>query len=204
VAWDLQWVQGMKDFTSSRSTRRGFSRFRWPAAAAVGALTLAGLSRSEPASAHDNTLGIDLSFNSTIEDESYDGAGLDLYFGPRMDLGLLTLTTELSGGFHDFAGAADPTVYRGMAGGRLGLFTVIRPSIFAHIGVGHLTWYDGFGDDRDSRTNIATDVGAALDFTLVPMVDLGVQLSYNTIAGSSGNPAFDWTQFGAHVIFVLN
>src|SRR5262245_54269983 len=110
----------MKDFTSSRSARRGFSRFHWPAAAAAGALALAGLSWSESASAHNNTLGLDLSFNNTIGDESYDGAGLDLYFGPRMDLGLLTLTTELSGGFHDFAGASDPSVYRGMAGGRLG------------------------------------------------------------------------------------
>ena len=143
-----------------------------------------------------------LSVNDTIGDEGDTGAGVDLYFGPRLDLGLLALTTELSGGYHDFGGDIDPTVYRGMAGGRLGLFTVIRPSIFAHIGVGHLTW-EAPGND-DSRTNVATDVGAALDFTVLPLVDLGVQLSYNTIAGGSGGPAFDWTQFGVHVIFVLD
>ncbi len=193
----------MEDFTSSRFGRRGFSRIHWPVAVAVGALTLAGLSWSEPAKAQ-NTLGVDVSFNDTLGDEGDNGAGVDLYFGPRMDLGLLALTTELSAGFHDFGGGIDPSVYRGMAGGRLGLFTIIRPSIFAHIGVGHLTWDEGPGDDRDSRTNIATDVGAALDLTVLPMMDVGVQLSYNTIAGNSSNPAFDWTQFGAHVIFVLD
>ncbi|MEY4545904.1 MAG: hypothetical protein RL685_2099 [Pseudomonadota bacterium] len=182
---------------------RGLSRIHWPAAAAVGALTLAGLSWSETAKA-ENTIGVDVSFNNTLSDEGEKGAGLDLYFGPRMDLGLLALTTELSGGFHDFGGDLDPTVYRGMAGGRLGLFTIIRPSIFAHIGVGHVTWQEGPGDDRDGRTNIATDVGVALDFTVLPLVDLGVQLSYNTIAGGSNSAAFDWTQFGAHIVFVLD
>lgn len=193
----------MKHFASSPLGHRGFSRIHWPAVAAVGALTLAGLSWSAPAKAQ-NTVGVDLSFSDTVGDEDADGAGLDIYFGPRMDLGILALTTELSGGFHDFGGGLDPTVYRGMAGGRLGLFTVIRPSIFAHIGVGHLTWEEPLGNDRDSRTNVTTDVGAALDLTILPLVDVGVQLSYNTIAGGSGEPAFDWTQFGAHVIFVLD
>lgn len=164
---------------------------------------MAGLSWSEPARAQ-NTIGVDLSFNNTVEDDSYDGAGIDVYFGPRLDLDLLALTTELSAGYHNFGSDVDPAVYRGMAGGRLGLFTVIRPSIFAHIGVGHLTWNEDFGSGRDSRTNIATDVGAALDFTVLPLVDLGVQVSYNTIAASDGEPAFDWTQVGAHVIFVLD
>jgi len=127
----------------------------------------------------------------------------DIFFGPRMDLGLVALTTELDAGFHDFGGVVEPRVYRGMAGGRLSLGAVIRPSVFAHIGVGHLRWNDFPGDTRDSRTNLATDLGAALDFTVLPLVDLGVQLSYNAIASGSGEPAFDWMQAGAHVIFVF-
>jgi hypothetical protein len=116
----------------------------------------------------------------------------------------LTLTTELSGGFHDFSGELDPTVYRGLAGGRLGVGVIIRPSVFAHIGVGHLRYDDPFGDGRDGRTNLAGDLGAALDFTILPLVDLGVQASYNTVAGDDDNDAFEWLQAGAHITFVLD
>ncbi|HTV24052.1 MAG TPA: hypothetical protein VMG12_35415, partial [Polyangiaceae bacterium] len=149
-------------------------------------------------------VGVDLNFNdSMVGDEAGSGAGVDVYFGPRLNLAILTLTTELSGGFHDFAGDLDPTVYRGMAGGRLGVGVIIRPSVFAHIGVGHLRFDDPFGD-RDSRTNLAGDLGAALDFTILPLVDLGIQGSYNVIAGDDSNDAFEWLQAGAHITFVLD
>jgi hypothetical protein len=153
----------------------------------------------------DTVVGVDLNFNDSLAGEdSGNGAGVDLYFGPRLDLAILTLTTELSGGFHDFAGELDSTVYRLMAGGRLGVGVIIRPSVFAHIGVGHLRFDEPFGDGRDGRTNLAGDVGAALDFTVLPLVDIGVQGSYNTIAGNDDTEAFEWLQAGVHVTFVLD
>jgi len=184
---------------------RGFFRSAAPVAAGVGAVMLTCLSWSGSAAAA-NTLGVDLSYNDAVNESATNGgAGVDVYFGPRMDLGLVALTTELDAGFHDFGGGLEPTVYRGMAGGRLALGAVIRPSVFAHIGVGHLRWNDFPGSDvRDSRTNFATDLGAALDFTVMPLVDLGVQLSYNVVAaGGANEPAFNWMQAGAHVIFVF-
>jgi len=174
------------------------------AAASFAAALVVCLSWSGSASA-SNTVGVDLSYNDAVGDSGTNsGAGVDVFFGPRMDLGLVALTTELDAGFHDFGGSADPTVYRGMAGGRLALGAIIRPSVFAHIGVGHLRWNDFPGADvRDSRTALATDLGAALDFTVLPLVDLGVQLSYNAVTASSSEPAFEWMQAGAHVIFVF-
>ena len=171
------------------------------AAATFGAALAVCLSWSGSAAA-SNTLGVDLSYNDGVGETGSTGAGVDVFFGPRMDLGLVALTTELDAGFHDFGGSAEPTVYRGMAGGRLALGAVIRPAVFAHIGVGHLRWND-FPLGRDSRTGLATDLGAALDFTILPLVDLGIQLSYNAVAAGSGEPAFDWMQAGAHVIFVF-
>ncbi len=171
------------------------------AAAAASAVALVCLSWSGSAAAQ-NTLGVDLSYNDTVGTDLGDtGAGIDLFFGPRMDLGLVALTTELDGGFHNFGGGLEPTVYRAMAGGRLALGAVIRPTAFAHIGVGHLRW-DELGG-RDGRTALTTDLGVALDFTLLPLVDFGVQLSYNAVAASSGEPAFEWAEAGAHVIFVF-
>jgi hypothetical protein len=191
----------MSKCTSSLMHRR-FFRTVAPAALAVGA-ALASLAWSGSAAA-SNTVGVDLGYNDALNDGTTDGgAGVDIYFGPRMDLGLVALTTELDLGFHDFGGAVEPRVYRGMAGGRLALGAVIRPSVFAHIGAGHLRWNDFPGLDRDSRTGLATDLGAALDFTVLPLVDLGIQLSYNAIAAGSDEPAFDWMQAGAHVVFVF-
>ena len=194
----------MNDLTSSQNRRPGRMRPAVCAAASFGAALVACLSWSGSAAA-SNTVGVDLSYNDGVHDSGTNGgAGVDVFFGPRMDLGLVALTTELDAGFHDFGGSADPTVYRGMAGGRLALGAIIRPSVFAHIGVGHLRWNDFPGSDvRDSRTALATDLGAALDFTVLPLVDLGVQLSYNAVTASSNEPAFEWMQAGAHVIFVF-
>jgi opacity protein-like surface antigen len=156
--------------------------------------------------AAETVVGVEVNFNDAIagDDDASSGAGVDLYFGPRLDLTILTLTTELSGGFHDFGGPLDPNVYRLMAGGRLGVGVIIRPSVFAHIGVGHLRFDEPFGDGRDGRTNVAGDLGAALDFTILPLVDLGVQASYNVVAGNDSDDAFKWLQAGAHITFVLD
>jgi len=194
----------MNDFFSTLRRGRGSLRSAAGVAAGFSAALLACLCWSGSASA-SNTVGVDLSYNDAVGDNDADaGAGVDVFFGPRMDLGLLALTTELDAGFHDFGGTAEPAVYRGMAGGRLALGAIIRPTVFAHIGVGHLRWNEFPGlAARDSRTALATDLGAALDFTVLPLVDLGVQLSYNAVAAGSGQPAFEWMQAGAHVIFVF-
>jgi hypothetical protein len=169
------------------------------------AVTAAGIVAWPRSAAAETVVGVDLNFNDAMAgDDANSGAGVDLYFGPRLDLAILTLTTELSGGFHDFGGPLEPTLYRGMAGGRLGIGVVVRPSIFAHVGVGHLRFDDPLDDQRDGRTNLAGDLGAALDFTLLPLVDLGVQASYNAIAGDDDNDAFEWLQAGVHITFVLD
>lgn len=192
----------MTHLTSRASSSISARSCRWAAGAVATAAALVAWPQTAAA---ETVVGVDLSFNdSLVGEDAGNGAGVDLYFGPRLDLAILTLTTELSGGFHDFAGELEPTVYRGMAGGRLGIGVVIRPSVFAHIGVGHLRFDDLIGDGRNSRTNLAADVGAALDFTILPLVDLGIQGSYNTIAGDDNNEPFEWLQAGAHVTFVLD
>lgn len=171
-----------------------------------GAVAAAAALLAWPRSAAaDTVIGLDLNFNDAIGgDDAESGAGVDLFFGPRLDLTILTLTTELSAGFHEFGGDFDPTVYRGMAGGRLGIGVIIRPSVFAHVGVGHLRFDDVFDGGRDGRTHFAGDLGAALDFTILPLIDLGVQGSYNFIAGDGDYDAFEWLQAGVHVTFVLD
>lgn len=169
--------------------------------AALAALAVS-LATSSPA-AGETAFGVALNYSNIVDDEG-TGAGVDVHFGPRLDLAVLVLTTELSGGYHDFGGPVDPSVYRGMAGGRLGLGIGIRPSVFAHMGVGHLRYDEVLGTGRESNTDFAWDLGAGLDFTLVPLVDLGVLVSYNALEGDDDRATFEWLQAGAHVTFVFD
>jgi len=154
---------------------------------------------SAPARA-DNALAVELSYDDAV-DSNADGFGVDVLFGPRFDLTLLTLGTEIGGGFHTMTGRLDPTVYRAVVGARLGLGAIVRPSIFTHIGLGYMR-YDTLSD-REGRTGFAADVGAALDFTVLPLMNLGAHFSYNSVSGSSGQPAFDWLEFGAQAVFIF-
>jgi opacity protein-like surface antigen len=190
---------------SPRSSATGTARRLLPKVGLGTALAATIVIAWPRSAAAETVVGVDLNFNDAVAgDDARSGAGVDVYFGPRLDLAILTLTTELSAGFHDFGGPFDPTVYRGMAGGRLGVGVIIRPSVFAHVGVGHLRFDDPIDDGRDSRTNLAGDVGAALDFTLLPLVDLGVQGSYNVLAGNDRYDSFEWLQAGVHITFVLD
>ena len=185
----------MNHFTSRLLPRTALA---WPAAA--GTLLVGScLCWSVPARA-DTALAAEVSYDDAI-DSNASGIGFDVLFGPRFDLTLLTLGTEIGGGFAAMSGRLDPTVYRGVVGARLGLGAIVRPSIFAHIGLGYMR-YDTLGD-REGRAGFASDVGAAIDFTVLPLMNLGASFSYNNVAGSNSQPAFDWLGFGAHAVFVF-
>lgn len=160
------------------------------------------LLHTEPAKA-DTIIGVQGNINSLTQ-PSRDGAGVgvDVLLGKRLNLALITLGTELSLGAHSFVGADDATAYRALVGANLGVGTILRPSVFAHIGVGHIAVADNAVPDQ-SRTGLAGDVGLALDFTLLPLLDIGVQGSYNAIRGTSTTDPFRWLQGGVHATLVF-
>jgi hypothetical protein len=121
------------------------------------------------------------------------GVGGALRLGHEYDLLLVSLTPELMGTLHDFSGPSDPLVFSGMGGGRLTLGKVIEPGVFAHVGVGHASM------PLDSRTGLAFDLGATVDLTLIPAVDLGVQGAYDLVAWQ--RESFDRFRAGAHVVY---
>ncbi len=151
----------------------------------------------------DTIIGVQGNVNS-LSEPSRDGTGvgIDVLVGRRLDLTLLTVGTELSLGTHTFAGADDATAYRALVGANLGIGSIIRPSVFGHIGVGHIA-VDPDAVPDQTRTSLAGDVGVALDFTLLPLIDIGVQGSYNAISGTSNTDAFRWLQAGVHATLVL-
>lgn len=129
------------------------------------------------------------------------GAGFDLGLGLRSTGRVWFHTAELTGGLHDFGGELDPTVSRLMLGSRLGLDWIVRPSIFAHFGVGHVSVADAAeGATPDIGTSWAGDLGLALDVSIASGIELGVSGSANWVGFSD---SFDWLQAGGHVTFVF-
>lgn len=129
------------------------------------------------------------------------GAGLDVGLGLRSTSRPWFHTAELTGGFHDFGGALDPKVSRLMLGSRLSLDWFLRPSIFAHFGVGHVSTDDAApAAARDIGIDWAGDLGLSFDVEVAPGIEIGAAASANWVGFSD---SFEWLQAGAHVTFVL-
>lgn len=155
----------------------------------ASALILASLSSRARA---ETRLALDLDFATAIDERGIDaGTGGAIRLGQELDLAILSLTPEVGGSYHTFAGFLDASHYSGFVGGRVGFGKVIEPGAFAHIGIGRLSGAGG-GD-----TGPAFDVGVYLDFTLLPILDLGVHAAYDVLLLDDGE-SFDWARFGAH------
>ena len=54
-----------------------------------------------------------------------------------------------------------------------------------------------------TRNGFAYDLGLFFDFTLLPLIDLGVHAAYNQLTAGSDDPAYHWLTFGAHAALIL-
>lgn len=145
------------------------------------------------------TLALDLEYAGTIDEGDVEaGSGGAVRLGRQADLVLVKLTGELGGSYHGFSGSPDVTIYRGFIGGRLQVGKVLEPGIYGHLGVGKLNV-----DPGDSRTSPTFDAGLFLDLTVLPLVDVGVHLGYDTVLGSGDANAFDYYVAGAHAALVF-
>jgi hypothetical protein len=188
------------DFGKGASFRKIGSGRSWLVALGLwGALTWA-----TPAAA-EVTLGLDINYNEAVDQfETGKGGGVDVRFGPRLDLWRFQVTPELSAGLHDFGGYLNPTVVRSSVGGKLALDLGLKPTLFAHFGVGRLRYDSEESIERDASTGMAGDVGAALDLSVLPMLEVGMQGSYNVVGVELKGSRFDWVQFGGHITVILD
>ncbi len=164
------------------------------AALTLASLALAGffvLTSAREARA-DTKLALDLEYAGAIDQRGIDGGtGGAVRLGQELDLVVVSLTPEIGGSFHAFGGYLDAKHYSGFVGGRLAFGKILEPGVFAHLGVGSLS------GDFPSDTGPEFDVGLALDFTLLPILDLGVHGAYNNLF-LDGGENFDWLRVGAH------
>lgn len=167
-------------------------------------LGAATLMVSAPALADDGRRGggkthiaVDFDFTTAVDDDSTNsGGGGALRLGQEFDLFLVSFTPELGGGYHGFGGNSDAKLYSGFLGGRLGIGKIIEPSVFGHVGLGRL-------EGVAPRTAPILDAGVALDFTLLPLIDLGVHGSYNVMMPKDDGSALKFVILGAHAALVF-
>jgi hypothetical protein len=145
------------------------------------------------------TVALDFDYAGAVSNDYIDkGGGGALRIGSELDLFFVTMIPELSLGYHSFGGEQDrdATTFAGMLGGRIRFLKILEPGIFAHAGVGRLGGYD-------PHTGLAFDAGLTLDFTLLPLIDLGLHAAWNRVFGDSDHDGLSYATAGFHVALVL-
>jgi len=151
---------------------------------------------------HDHDRGklhiaLDFDFDAALDaPQTKAGGGGALRLGQKFDLLLVSFTPELGGALHSFGGSDQTKLYEGFVGGRFGVGKILEPSIFGHVGIGHV---HGF----ETRTAPMLDAGLALDFTLLPLVDLGLHGGYNVMLPRNDDSALKFFTLGAQAALVL-
>jgi hypothetical protein len=148
----------------------------------------------------DFELGADLGAAYSLDgDRSTSGGSVGLRLGNRVSLPLLMLAAELRGGLESYGGDRGTDVYTGMGGLRLGMGEVLRTSVFVHAGVGQVVHEATLLLPQQKETGLALDAGAALELTLLPLIDLGLHAAYGAVDAAG----FDWIRAGVHATIVL-
>ena len=149
---------------------------------------------------HDRSklhIALDFDFDAALDaPQTKAGGGGALRLGPKYDLLLVSFTPELGGSLHSFGGSDQTKLYEGFLGGRFGVGKILEPSIFGHVGVGHV---HGF----ETRTAPVLDTGLALDLTLLPLIDLGLHGGYNVMLPRNDESALKFFTLGAQAALVL-
>jgi len=151
---------------------------------------------------HDHDRGklhiaLDFDFDAALDaPQTKAGGGGALRLGEKYDLLLVSFTPELGGSLHSFGGSDQTKLYEGFLGGRFGVGKILEPSIFGHVGVGHVR-------GLETRTAPVLDAGLALDFTLLPLVDLGLHGGYNVMLPRNDGTALKFFTLGAQAALVL-
>jgi len=158
---------------------------------------LALLLASSPARA-EARLGLDLDYAKAIKGRGVDhGFGFAAHLGAQAHMPLLAAVSEFVFTYDGFEHSFGPNVYRGLLGFRLGVGEILRPSIFAHMGLGFLHV------DDHTRSAFSYDAGLALDLTVLPVIDVGLHAGFNQVVGGSTSSPFQWLTLGAEAALVF-
>jgi hypothetical protein len=142
-------------------------------------------------------IAVDFDFGTALDaPNTKAGGGGALRLGQEFDLLLVSLIPEIGGAYHAFGGNDETRLYSGFIGGRLAIGKIVEPSVFAHLGLAHTK-------GLENRTAPILDAGLAVDFTLLPLINLGLHAGYNAMFPRDDGSALKFVTLGAHAAIVL-
>ena len=184
--------------------RRSFLAAAVIPALAFGAIILGS---TREAAASGTTIDLDLNLGTAFQARANGRSQVDFSVGGggrlgyRFNIPQSYVYVQPEGGVHYMRfGFNNPTGYDyafTVNGGlKLGLQGVVQPNVFGHLGFGAL----GYAVPGGSQGYLgpALDIGAGLDFRIVPGFLLGAQIAYNSVLVPAANSpdAAKWLTFG--------
>jgi hypothetical protein len=200
----------LKQSGQTRATQRlnGAWQRRGRLLSCLGLIAVAWSLGAAPARA-DTTIAGDLDLNVPLSVEKIStGGGFGIRIGQEFHVPLLAINPEVGFTYASFSDQGTPVVYRGIVGARLGVGELFRFGVMAHVGFGHLSWTkpEGVPASIDlSHFGFTYDAGIFLEFTALPLLNIGVHAAYNRLSkknDASVDP-FQWMQLGVHLTLVL-
>lgn len=163
--------------------------------ALVGVLGIALVAMPEDARA-DLDLQVSADVNGVVGLRQTNDHGVNFGIAGRLGLGFDTGVVRITpeGMFEWDRFDEDDTVIRVLGGLRISGGRIFEPSVFGHAGWGRRNFND------DNEDGFAVDAGAALDFTAIPFLKIGVQAAYNLV---ELDEVFDFITFGAHATLLF-
>ena len=146
----------------------------------------------------DVAIAVDVDYAAPIKLASVSpGYGFGVRVGTQLHAPFFVLTPEVGVARHALGGDGGPRLDRVIAGLRLGLGEILRPGVYGHVGHGALS-----ADSVRSHSSLTYDFGGFLDFTVLPLVNLGVHAGYTQWTGGDQS-AFQFATAGAHAALVF-
>ncbi len=135
------------------------------------------------------------------------GWGFGVRLGQELHVPLMSLNPEIGFTWHGFGtgdrnlSRDDPSSYRGIAGLRIGLGEIFRAGVSGHVGIGRVDAHINLEDI--SHTAFTWDVGAFLELTALPILNVGVHANYIKVASNEAKNALQWFALGAHAAILF-
>lgn len=160
------------------------------------------------------TIGADLDLHVPVSVNNVNsGGGFAIRIGQELHLPLISLNPEIGFTYASFTKDQPPTVYRGIAGVRLGIGELLRFGVLAHVGFGYANWDRRSAETGDvkidtgdhSHSGFSYDAGLFLDFTALPLLNIGVHAAYNHLAQKENDPdsKLQWITIGLNAALVF-
>lgn len=190
-----------------RSKRRAQSPLQTTSLPLAFALLLGALWHVvAPSQAHAGfTIGADLESEIPVSQHQLSaGPGFAIRLGTQLHVPLIVLTPEIGFNLAHFGSDVEDggaSAYRGIAGIRAGFGELLRVGAYGHVGFAHVARTLVLADL--SHTSFSFDLGAFLDVTLLPLLDLGVHIGYGNVSGTDAIDSLQWINAGIHAALVF-